>query len=418
MNQSSAMSVDQSAVEFDIAIVGAGLVGLPLAFALARRGWCVGLLDADKASVTEAAQNRSKPEPEVHAETFDANLAQRCTALSLGTQQWFDSEGLWDVVAQDACVINRVNVSHKGYFGATRLNATELGVAAVGYVVNNTQFSAEQRQQLPDTTVKHYQNTRVSSVEFHDDAVTVHASSGARFQARLLIAADGIGSVVRESAGIAVGQVDYQQSAVLGMVRLAGEHLGVAHERFTPSGPLAMLPRPGPYMSFVDCLDPDDQDHIGHLNDADYLTRLQKRFGYRLGRFAAVGPRFVTPLMRIEADSQIANRTILLGNAMRLLHPVGGQGYNLAMRDVAQLVALLDNNDDRDPGSESLLSQFVSLRASDQKQVVQFTDVLARGFRGSASLPGHLRSAALLGLDTLSPLRREFASRTMGQAGR
>ncbi len=410
MSQLPVVSANYQPVQLDIAIVGAGLVGLPLAAALAAQGWRVGLLDAGKIepkadrSTTDASNNNDA----------DVKLAQRCTALSLGTQQWFAEAGLWQHVAQDACCINKVNVSHKGFFGATRLNAAELGVPAVGYVVNNAEFARQQLQNLNNTSVQYYNDARVTSVESKSDAITLLTRSGERYRARLLIAADGIGSVVRESAGIAIKQVDYEQSAVLGMVKLAGAHNGAAHERFTPSGPLAMLPRPGPYMSFVDCIDPADRDAIESMSSTVYLQRLQTRFGYRLGRFAAVGSRFVTPLMRIEADKQIAHRTILLGNAMRLLHPVGGQGYNLAMRDVAQLVTLLDTHDNTDPGSDAQLSQFVSLRAADQQRVVQFTDLLARGFRGSAALPGHMRSAALLGLDMVSPLRREFASRTMG----
>ena len=143
--------------------------------------------------------------------------------------------------------------------------------------------------------------------------------------------------------------------------------------------------------------------------------RLQSRFGYRLGRFAAVGPRFVTPLVRIEASKQCTHRTVLLGNAVRLLHPVGGQGYNLAMRDVAELAHLLQSPGKvNDPGNSQLLAEFIKRRKPDQQRVVQFTDVLARGFRGEATLPGHIRSLGLLGLDTVSPLRREFARRTMG----
>lgn len=411
MSQLPAASANHQPVELDIAIVGAGLVGLPLAVALAAQGWRVGLLDAGKAEPTADSSTTDAS----NGNDTDIKLAQRCTALSLGTQQWFAETGLWQHVAQDACCINKVNVSHKGFFGATRLNAAELGVPAVGYVVNNAEFTRQQQRNLKHTSVQYYNDARVLSVESYSDSVVLLTHSGDRYRARLLIAADGIGSVVRESAGIAVKQVDYEQSAVLGMVRLAGQHNGAAHERFTPSGPLAMLPRPGPYMSFVDCIDPASREAIEKMSRTEYLQRLQTRFGFRLGRFTAVGSRFVTPLMRIEADSQIAHRTILLGNAMRLLHPVGGQGYNLAMRDVAQLVALLNVRDNTDPGNDARLAQFVSLRTTDQQRVVQFTDLLARGFRGSAALPGHMRSVALLGLDMVSPLRREFASRTMGQ---
>lgn len=387
---------------FDICIVGAGFVGTPLAQVLSQQGWSVALLDAANA-------------PAGVVTTYPEGLVQRCTALSLGTAQWFEQQGLWGDVAQDACPIEQVHVSHKGYFGATRLSAQELDAAAVGYVVNNERFNAVLLGQLENSTVHYKPGVRVSSVEYGDGDVNIHFDSQS-IKARLLIAADGVSSVVRESAGIDTTHVDYEQSALLGAVELQGQHNNVAYERFTSSGPLALLPRPGPYMSFVDCIEPHERESLAAMPDEQYLRRLQQRFGYRLGRFKAVGPRFATPLMRIEATRQTDKRTVLLGSAMRLLHPVGGQGYNLAMRDVAQLCEQLRECDGADPGSAALLDIFVENRVRDQKQVVQFTDLLARGFRGKASLPAHVRALGLISLDTFSPLRDRFARRTMGLA--
>lgn len=420
----------------DIVIVGASLVGAPLACVLASQGWRVVLLDASKdasatAPLTIAGTNAAVSSGSAEQDEQFA-LRQRCTALSLGTKRWFERHGLWSAVAPDAAPIQQVAVSHKGYFGATRLHAHELNEQAVGYVVNNEYLASAILTHLADTSVDHRRGARVVSVTHHEDHVQVHVADGDPVRARLLIAADGVGSVVRESAGIGTTQVDYQQAAVLSMVRLAEPHKNVAYERFTATGPLALLPRTGPYMSVVDCIDPSEQDEVGQLDEDGYLARLQSRFGYRLGRFEAVGPRLIVPLVRIEASCQTAARTVLLGNAMRLLHPVGGQGYNLAMRDVEQLTNLLhtqrstavdaetapDVNPESsvlpDPGDARLLTDFVAARRSDQRQIVRFTDTLARGFRGHAALPGHLRSAALLGLDVVGPLRQSFARRTMG----
>lgn len=396
----------------DIVIAGAGLVGAPLAAVLNDAGWSVTLLDAGAAvnQVDNQIDNQA-------VSSFDA-LQQRCTALSLGTKHWFADQGLWHLIADDACAIEQVCVSHKGYFGATRLHAHEVYAEAVGYVVNNTFLCKSVLNSLLESSVNHVTNARVTSVTHHDNHVQVQYGIHSAINARLLIAADGVSSRVRESAGIQTRHVDYEQAAVLGTVQLEGSHDNVAYERFTSSGPLALLPRTGPYMSFVDCINPCEQSQVEQLDDVAYLARLQSRFGYRLGRFAAVGQRLVTPLVRIEATEQIAHRTVLLGNAMRLLHPVGGQGYNLAMRDVAELVSLLvESGLAADPGSSQMLTRFVERRAKDQKRVVQFSDALARGFRGKATLPAHIRSLGLLGLDTVSPLRREFAQRTMGLRG-
>lgn len=384
----------------DIAIVGAGLVGVPLALVLARQGWSVALLDA--------GDNTRKV-----SKASATGLTQRCTALSLGTRQWFERQHLWDEVSDDACAIKQVHVSHKGYFGSTRLDARELDADAVGYVVNNDTLTAILLSKVQNSKVQYIPDACVNLVKYTDDSVRIQYANQS-INAKLLIAADGVSSVVRESAGIATRQIDYDQAAVLGTVQLEGQHHNVAYERFTDSGPLALLPRPGQVMSIVDCLNPDDQARISALSDLQYLNRLQQRFGYRLGRFTAVGPRFTTPLIRIEACEQVAPRTVLIGNAMRLLHPVGGQGYNLAMRDAAQLLDMLKRSDNADPGHASLLSEFVQSRQQDQQEVVRFTDVLARGFRGKARLPAHARALGLVSLDTLAPLRQRFAKRTMG----
>ena len=390
--------------EVDIAVIGAGFVGTPLARVLAAQGWSVALLDAGNRS---DASNR---------QPADA-LAQRCTALSLGTRQWFESQGLWAGIAEDACPIKQVHVSHKGYFGSTRLQAEDMNIEAVGYVVNNERLNAALLQDLDATSVQYVQDARVNRVSFQPSGVTIDYA-GKQLHARLLIAADGVSSTVRECAGIDTQQTDYDQLAALTTVRLSAQHRGIAYERFTDSGPLAMLPRPGPYMSVVDCMETAQRETVSSMSDDQYLERLQQRFGHRLGQFEAVGPRVMIPLVKIQSTRQVGERVVLLGNAMRLLHPVGGQGYNLAMRDVAELQKLLktqqSNDLVNDPGSAELLERFATSRLRDQKQVVRFTDVLARSFRGRASLPAHIRAFGLLSLDTLSPLRRQFAQRTMG----
>lgn len=389
----------------DIVIVGAGHVGLPLAHALSAQGWRVLLLDALNSQVTEQA-----------VFTEELALRQRCIALSLGTQQWLMRHGLWDCIAADATPIQQVHVSQKGRFGVTRLRAHELNADAVGYVVDNSHLVQRWQHALGDSRVEFHAGVRVVSVAHQGEHVSVTLDSGAVVKARLLLAADGVSSIVRESLGIATTNVDYQQAASMGMVKISGEHQQIAYERFTDSGPLAMLPRNGPYMSFVDCIDQTEQDDLQNMSDTAYLERMQLRFGYRLGRFEAIGPRHVMPLNRVEAQLQTAPRSILLGNAARLLHPVGGQGYNLAMRDVSEILSLLAQRSGSDPGDHELLKTFVKNRRSDQKQTMYFTDALARGFRGKASGPGHLRGVALLGLDTIPQLRKQFASFAMGLA--
>jgi len=221
---------------------------------------------------------------------------------------------------------------------------------------------------------------------------------------------------LRDAAGIATHHTNYDQVGILGSVQLSQAHREVAYERFTITGPLALLPLPDNCASFVYCINPDMQESLNDMSDTEFLNALQCAFGYRLGKFIDVGKRVFVPIVRIEAAQQHAHRLLLMGNAMRLLHPVAGQGYNLAMRDVEQLLVVLGNTD-ADPGDSALLQSYARSRTPDHKQVVRMTDLLARAFRGQAALPAHIRALGLLGLDRTPPLRNRFTQHSMGHVG-
>jgi len=419
-------------VDCDIAIVGGGLVGAPLALALARAGFSVVLLDQ---SMTSAPQQ-------------DDPLEQRCTALSAGSVAWFEQQALWSAIADDACPIRSVHVSCRGRFGATRLRADEQGVAALGYVIDNRVALRQLDALLDASPVKRLPGHTMTGLDIESDRVTVqHRASdspqgkpiqgkpirGKPVRAKLLIGVDGVRSTVRDALGIGVREVDYEQSAILGTLALSGSHENVAYERFTDGGPLALLPRPADRVSVVECVTSEEATRLTALDGTGYRHHLQARFGHRLGRFVDCGPRTTLSLTRIEATEQIGPRSVLLGNAARLLHPVAGQGYNLALRDVAALLTRLvagvssgvspgvangvANGARIDPGSPELLHEFVRSRRVDQQRTVTLTDTLARTFRGENMLLSHARALALLGLDTVSPWRRRFASVAMGLGG-
>jgi len=381
----------------DIAVVGGGLVGTPLAIMLANRGWSVALIEQQSSAPVVAG-------------------SRGYTALSAATVNTLEAHELWEHASSDACAIKRVHVSHKGYFGSTQINGEQQQVDALGYVVDNAGFLASYHSVLQQSSVQRLSAATVEQVEYEAASATVHYKQADQKQAlrtRLVIAVDGVSSTLRDAAGIATEHTDYDQVAVLGVVALSQSHNNVAYERFTPSGPLALLPRPGNIASFVYCVSPDQQDHLRALSDTDFLEVLQTAFGYRLGRFQSVGARNFVPLVRIEAKQQVGQRLVLIGNALRLLHPVAGQGYNLAIRDAEGLVNNLSDTS-VDPGSSPLLQTFAESRKKDHQQVVRMTDLLARTFRGSASIPAHIRALGLLGLDCVPPLRNRFTQRSMG----
>lgn len=382
----------------DIAVVGGGLVGAPLAIMLARQGWSVALL-------------------EQQVSTNPVRGSKGFTALSDSTVVTLNQHNLWQPAKSCACAIREVHVSHKGYFGSTHIAAKQHAVDALGYVVDNAEFLESFQVALEKSDVHRLSGATVTSVSYESDCAQIHytnAEHSKSISCKLVVAVDGASSKLRDAAGITVRHTDYDQVGVLGVVQLSQAHGEVAYERFTPSGPLALLPLTDKRASFVYCINPDSQQALSAMSDAEFLAMLQSEFGYRLGKFDSVGTRVYIPLVRIEAAQQQAHRLLLMGNAMRLLHPVAGQGYNLAMRDVAHLLLALDNTS-ADPGNSTLLKAYASSRISDHKRVVRMTDLLARAFRGHASIPAHVRALSLLGLDRLPALRDRFTRQSMGR---
>ncbi len=398
----------------DILIVGDGLVGRPLALALANTGHSVALVDRRPESHQPTASSTSQ----VGAGPVKQRLEERCTALSVGTVDWLNQQKLWFPDAAAAEPIKRVHVSQCGHFGATRIDAAEITRAALGWTIENQSFIRSLAARLDSSGIKRFNDRVVSEVERDKARVTVNLSRATggddeivdTLSARLLIVADGVESDTARLLGIEFAHTEHAQFATLTTVELDREHEGVARERFTPGGPLAVLPRLGRCASIVACHSPDEAEVVAALDERGFSRWLDSKLPVRAGRVVAVGPRIQVPLRRIEASRQYEDRVALVGNAARLLHPVAGQGYNLAIRDVALLVESLACAED--PGDVSLLAVWASSRRADQVATVSLTDTLARVFRGESRALGHIRAAALVGLEHLAPLRHRFAQVT------
>ena len=285
-----------------------------------------------KIAVVEAVARGAERQP-----SFD----DRSTALSRSTQRMFEAMGLWPEVAAASTPIKHIHVSDKGRFGFSHIDAEEQKVEALGYVVINRVLGQVLQQALAATSkVEMICPAKITAASPGDDFVRVTISGASKdwtAKARLLIAADGANSAVRDMVGIGAQRVDYEQWAVIGNLLPDKAPANRAFERFTEDGPIAMLPIADGRSAFVWMNSPAAASEILELDDAEFTSRLQDAFGHRLGSFSKVGKRAAYPLALTKTNSLIARRSVVVGNAAHGLHPVAAQGFNLGMRDVAAL---------------------------------------------------------------------------------
>jgi 2-octaprenyl-6-methoxyphenol hydroxylase len=240
---------------------------------------------------------------------------------------------------------------------------------------------------------------------------------------KLLVAADGANSAVRDMMGISAQRHAYDQRAIVGNLQTEMPLQHRAYERFTPQGPLAILPIAGDRAGFVWTVAERHAERVLGLDDDDFIAELQAQFGFRLGRFSRVGARAGYPLVLSKAVRLTATRSVLIGNAAHGLHPVSAQGFNLGMRDVAALCdCIYDSHSDEngtagDPGAPSVLERYAEWRRSDQKKLVHFTDSLVRLFGSTRPGVRTLRNIGMIGFDLVPGVRSLFAKHTMGLAG-
>jgi 2-octaprenyl-6-methoxyphenol hydroxylase len=221
---------------------------------------------------------------------------------------------------------------------------------------------------------------------------------------------------VRELLQIGISKQDYRQSAVITNVTPGQPHKHVAYERFTESGPLAFLPMTENRCSVVWTVSAQQAEEIAGLDDDEFLKRLQQRFGYRLGRLKKTGKRQVYPLALVEATQVVRGRVVVVGNAAHALHPVAGQGFNLALRDIALLAEMMVTSDD--VGSKTMLQSYETMREKDAHRVYRFTDMLVKVFSNDISPLAHLRAAGLVVADLIPSVKHQLARQSMGLSGR
>jgi len=382
--------------DYDVVIVGGGMVGA--SFALALRGTALRVLLIESVSPDSAAQP-----------SFD----ERTTALGNGSRQIFETLGVWPKMADAAAPIRSIHVSDAGRFGVARLDAREQGVAAFGYVVPNRVIGRALWAALRGAAnVALRVPAKLESATPRPDGVQLEISAAGvteTVQAAVAVAADGAGSVLRASAGIAAEVEDYDQVAIVVNAATERPNNGEAFERFTASGPLAVLPTVGGGYTVVWAVRPARAAELLALDDEAFAAELLASFGWRAGRWSRVGRRNQYPLSLSRATETVAGRVVLIGNAAQALHPVAGQGFNLGLRDAATLAEMLAGAA-ADPDFGELLARFSAWRAADRQGVTRFTDGLVKLFGSELPGLGLVRNFGLLLFD-LSPAAKRALSR-------
>jgi len=371
----------------DVVIVGAGPVGATLALALAESDLDVVALDARAPG--------------------EAPRGDRSLALSHGARLLFERLGVWSALNATrgaVTAITAIDVSQAGGFGTLRMDAREHDLPALGYVVSYLALQGALDAALARTRVAVRYGARARRVGGSplSATVTLEDPAAAPLEARLAVAADGAGGLVD---GIARERRDYGQVAVVAKLWLDRPHGGVAFERFTAQGPVALLPQQDHY-GLVWTQTPHDAERSLALPDAQFLAQLARHFGSRVGGYTRVADRRMFPLALELAKPVVATRVAAVGNAAQALHPIAGQGFNLGLRDAWELAQVLIHAKREAIGTRAMLERYARGRSVDRRVGVAFTNGLVNVFGGAAlRWP---RGVGLAMLDALPPLKRAF----------
>ena len=386
-----------AAADCDLAIAGGGLAGLALAALLRDSGLRLAVLERRAAPAADP----------------------RSIALADSGRRILDAAGLWAGLAPRAAPVAQIDVSQRGGFGHVRLRAADEGLEAFGWVLAADELAAALRaavRDAPDCAL--HEGVAVAELAAETDAVELELTGApGQLRARLLAAADGAGSELRERLGLATESVDRGQAALAAPVELDRAADGCAYERFTAAGPLALLPRSDGRRALVWAQERARARTLRWRAEPAFRAELQRALGERAGRVTGVGPRQVFDLRLRRARQRVGPRSVLLGDAAHGFHPVAAQAFNLALRDAAWLAQEVRRAAaaDADFGAAEFLRTYARARDADARRVAWFTDLLGGGaFRGRGPLLRSLRAAGLCALECLPELRTTLVRFGMG----
>ncbi|MCK7596434.1 FAD-dependent monooxygenase [Microbulbifer sp. CAU 1566] len=426
MNESPEVINASDPPKTDVAIVGGGMAGACLALMLSQQ--CP--------EITVSLLER-QPLPDSNASLTLPSFDTRATAIAAGSLQLFAQLGLWPQLREYAAPIRKVQVSDRGHSLGATLDAKVEAAASfdgmLGAVIENAALGPLLYRALAETDVQVLAPAEVTGVQMLPAGARLSWHSGDKpqqLQAGLLVVADGVGSPLCRQLGIASSEVDYHQQALVTTVGLQRDHGGVAFERFTDSGPMALLPLPrrdGTHRAaLVWTCENSDRDALATLSEAEFVQHLQRAFGWRAGRILRAGKLQSYPLKLSLAREQVRRGLALVGNCAHFLHPVAGQGFNLTLRDCDGLVRAIASGrtlaeqgtgcGQFRPGELDLLQAYWRERQHDQQLTIGFSDRIPPLFASRNLLISGVRQAGLLGLSLFPPLRAGFARQAAGLA--
>ncbi|HCG8743818.1 TPA: 2-octaprenyl-6-methoxyphenyl hydroxylase [Vibrio parahaemolyticus] len=386
--------------QYDVVIAGGAMAGATLALAIEHLSQ-----GALRVAVVEPFKAQSDQHP-----GFDS----RSIALSYGTVNLLRHLELWSAIEPFSTPIEHIHVSDRSHAGMTDITKHDVGVEALGYVVELADVGRVYQELLTHSSaIDLYCPDSAKHITRTQENVTLELASGELLNAKLLVAADGAVSQCCQQIGLELSEHDFDQVAVIANIVTQEPHQGRAFERFTENGPVALLPMSDNRMSLVWCLRPDEAQIVMELSENEFLERLQQDFGWRLGAMQKVGLRASYPLLLRHRKQNISHRFAIVGNAAQTLHPIAGQGFNLGIRDVVTLAEELVKQGE-DVGRYQGLIRFSQRREADRNETIWLTSSLVHVFSNDLLAMRIGRNTALAAMDNLSIFKQPLLRHTLG----